>query len=102
MSTKKDAGEILVYYYNQPQSWGRTRKKVEAEIKWGTGRIDNAFDHLRKLKLIDFKEHNSNIVALPAPGDSHSIRKNIRQTEIIWDQFLLGHSIHSQTIRNKS
>jgi len=72
-----------VYSYNQLQSWGRTRKKVEAEIKWDIGRIDNAFDHLRKLKLIDFKEHNSNIVALPAPGNSHSIRKNIRQTEII-------------------
>ena len=22
--------------------------------------------------------------------------------EVFWDQFLLGHSIHSQTIRNKS
>jgi hypothetical protein len=53
MGIKKDAGELLVYVYSQytqDVNW-ITRKNVETETGWDTGRINRAIEYLRDLNL---------------------------------------------------
>jgi hypothetical protein len=54
MSIQKDAGELLVYVYNQYVQSVRwtTRENVKTETKWDTGRIDNAIEYLKDSELI--------------------------------------------------
>ena len=54
MGIKNDAGELLVYVYSQytqDVNW-ITRKNVETETEWDTGRINRAIEYLRDLNLI--------------------------------------------------
>ena len=72
-----------MYYYNQLQKWTNTRKKVEAETEWDTGRIDNAIGYLHNLELIDVIEHNNKFKGLGAHNNSKTpIKGNIRETII--------------------
>ena len=82
LGKEKGAGKILMLFYEEHQSWGRTRKKAKAKTEWNIDRIDNAIDYLCELKLINVKEHITKFKGLGSHNNNKVVEYENTQEEI--------------------